>query len=726
MILDKLKQIFKGRDDDGENVASNTIDENKEALNENVVYPEDVSGENNAEVGASEDIGVSNDDVDNSDDLDSEDVGAEESIQDVEENGEDIENEDFNLLNAKDDVVNDDDEPSDKTPEPVSSEPHVDYDKEIEELLKQDSATEVEDVDYEYINDISVYDTLRNEKEDILKELDEELNGDSEVEQQEERGGSNVLYIVLIAVITAIIVSIISFVIIISSAYSKSKPDKKEGKNVISNASYKSNKANFTYVSQKAEIDGQEIKLSKILVDSKATLFYFDNKFDIQKYNIILSDNNSNVYGMDLSFVQNMSQSKEDESNTILRFEPLSQNVKSINLSFYSPETNSHIEFPFEFDSPIQPTDVKYVYGGSSDNGKDVKVTVDNAVFSSAGSIINYTIKSSGSGYVVVQDSSKNDDCVILEEDASNIKKMKKYPSLYQFNNGSIILGRMDFDSVSNLNSKVYLDFKNLFKRYTINRDFNASSIYGTTNQDAVSFEVGNYKVFIEGIAQYNDKIVLVYHAENKNVKYDKNNPNANRVEVRLDAQIVSSTASGMEVILEGTSQSADYGTDMIFPVSESNRSLVYSLGSSSLKVRVNAVLIKTDDVQLEYDLSKAETIENKDREKATTDIVDIFKGRLAYKSGEKILKSVTGFSEQLMKDGSIFSEYTPETITEKAQYSAQVISSSLEGDKCYAVVQEVWKGVNGMKQTHFYRTHKIVAQKGDYFWTIVEDNVIK
>ena len=39
LIFDKLKQIFKGRDDD-KNIAESLIEDNKEALDENIVYPE--------------------------------------------------------------------------------------------------------------------------------------------------------------------------------------------------------------------------------------------------------------------------------------------------------------------------------------------------------------------------------------------------------------------------------------------------------------------------------------------------------------------------------------------------------------------------------------------------------------------------------------------------------------------------------------------------------------
>ncbi len=708
LIFDKLKQIFKGRDDD-KNIAESLIEDNKEALDENIVYPE------------SADESSTNMDNDNNilEEIDPDALFVPELNKSEEENYD----ESIDLLNPDDleeAVIN-------QAPnEPVEK---VDYDAEIEELLRQDAETEIKDVDYEYINDISVYDTIRNDKEDVLAEIDNELNGEKQEGEDKKDEGLNIIYIALIGVLSILIIAVVILIFVMGSLNIKGKNHKEvKEPDIIDVSSYKSNEANYIYLSQKGKLDDEEFELSKMLVDSKATLFYFKNKFDIQKYNIILSDNNNNLYGMDLSFIQNMSQDTENENGeTILRFEPLDLNAKSIKLSLYNAQDGKRLDFEFDFNGILEETPVKYIFDENVESGNsDVKLNIDNAVFSSAGSTINYTIKSSGSGFSIVQDRGKHSESIILEEGATNIKKLKKYPSMYSFDNGNTILGRMDFGSTESLNSKIYFTFEDLFKSYSVNRDIKVQSIYGTADKEPISFDVGNYKIVIEGVGSYNDRIVLVMHGEDKNIKYDADNPNANRVEVRLDAQLVSQTASGMEIILDGSSQSAEYGTDMSFMINESNRDLIYSFGANNLMVRVNSALIKTDDVKCEFDLRKAKTEDDKDRVKASNDVIDIFKGRLAYKSGEKSIEAVNGFSDKLMREGSILSEYEPAEITERAKYSAQIISSALMGDKFYAVVQEVWTGVNVFKENHFSRTHKIVAQKGDYFWTIIEDNVIK
>ena len=141
LIFDKLKQIFKGRDDD-KNIAESLIEDNKEALDENIVYPE------------SADESSTNMDNDNNipEEIDPDALFVPELNKSEEENYD----ESIDLLNP------DDLEEAAINQAPNETAEKVDYDAEIEELLRQDAETEIKDVDYEYINDISVYDTIRN------------------------------------------------------------------------------------------------------------------------------------------------------------------------------------------------------------------------------------------------------------------------------------------------------------------------------------------------------------------------------------------------------------------------------------------------------------------------------------------------------------------------------------------------------------------------------------
>ena len=384
-----------------------------------------------------------------------------------------------------------------------------------------------------------------------------------------------------------------------------------------------------------------------------------------------MKDHIDNTYGMDLSFIQNMSQSEEEKTKeTILRFEPLSLNTKSIKLTLYNTETGEKVDFDFDFDMPIKETKVKYIFDKDvPTSSKDVKIKIDNVEFSSAGSTINYTINSLGSGYSIMQLNEKNANTVVLEEDATTIKKMKKYPAMYSFNNDKLILSRMDFNSIEDLNNKVYFSFENLFKAYPINRDVLSTSLTGTNKKENYSFDVGNYKIVIEGLGFFNDQVVLVLHGEDKNIKFQKDKPNANRVEVRLDAQVVATTSAGVEIILDGKCTSAQYGTDMIFPITDSNRDLIYGMGAGNIKLRIASALVKIDDnIKFEFDLKDAKTENDTVKEKACDDIVDAFEKRLAYKSGEKSVESVIGFDEKLKKKGDILAEYAPVKITEKAE----------------------------------------------------------
>ncbi len=119
MIFDKLKQIFKGRDDD-KNIAESLIEDNKEALDENIVYPE------------SADESSTNMDNDNNipEEIDPDALFVPELNKSEEENYD----ESIDLLNP------DDLEEAVINQAPNETVEKVDYDAEIEELLRQNTA----------------------------------------------------------------------------------------------------------------------------------------------------------------------------------------------------------------------------------------------------------------------------------------------------------------------------------------------------------------------------------------------------------------------------------------------------------------------------------------------------------------------------------------------------------------------------------------------------------
>lgn len=703
MIFDKIKNIFGG----------NKLKSNQNLSNEN----DDLKGDNN-----------------------SDDTNAIEEVTETENTvNEEIENDNIIEDNEKiqSDNITEDNETINIEQEPIKEDIKQEADPEdidamINQLLEEDSKTELLESNTDFVNDVSVYDTVEKEinSEAISDEKSEVL---TEAEKLE-----NKKYLIFYIAVGALILIIISMCMVLLfqvSKYKKVLLARAQG-TVIEQPAYRANNANYIYVSQEAalykkDINGNEvedikIKLSKILFDSVATLFYFDSNIDLHRYNIMLVDDRNNMYNMDLSFVQS-TKPEDNKNGTIIRFEPVFHTAKSITLTIFNPETGERVDFHFTMSEPIESTPVKYVTNTplSEENNK-INITIDNAVFSSAGSKLEYTIKYPNANYYVVQGSQNDDNSIVLEEGVSNITPTKNYPSVYAFENGKILLGRMDFESISNLNSKIKITFKDLFKKYVINKDIPANELSGSGEDKSYSIDVDNYKIVFEGLGLFEDKYVLVAHAEDKNIKISDKESMNNRVKVEFDAELVAKTSSGMEVVLNGKCTSAQYGTDMIIPINENTKNFIYGVNRDNIKIKVKSILIETQPISKYIELTKVPNENDITRAQAQRDVIEIFEKRLEYKSGTRNFVALSGFSDKILQDKVLFQNYTPQDITEPAQYSAQIISSFIDNNKYYAVVQEVWKGINGIQESHYYCTHKIVATKGEVNWTVIEDTIIK
>ena len=82
---------------------------------------------------------------------------------------------------------------------------------------------------------------------------------------------------------------------------------------------------------------------------------------------------------------------------------------------------------------------------------------------------------------------------------------------------------------------------------------------------------------------------------------------------------------------------------------------------------------------------------------------------------------------KNIIEDEALMENYTPETgLSQKPFYDAQILCESMNENHYYAVVKEVWKGVKGDKEIHFYRTHKVTADKDNVSWIISKDEIIK
>ncbi|MBR1735510.1 MAG: hypothetical protein IJ736_00640, partial [Firmicutes bacterium] len=426
----------------------------------------------------------------------------------------------------------------------------------LEELMRQDAAPEIEEKDYDFIEDVSVYDTMRKENPDgaeTLELFDEMGEPVGKGEEEEEPEKSYTLFYIIVVFLIIIMMVSCGFLFILIGHYSgmqqptvvkEEKTEKKE--TMLKLPEYTSNKASSIYVSEMKEFDGMKLKLSRILFDSTTSVFYFDVYFNADDYNITLKDDRGSEYAMDMTLLYTTQSADKTTGTTMLRFDPVSHMARKLYLGFEKIETGEKVDFEFLLEKRFTSTPVKYVTNHLADRDDDeVDIDITSAVFSSASTKLEYTINyPENSEYSI--EHGKGSDYIQMEEGSRKIKKLRKEPLLYSFPQDGFMMARMDFESINNLNSKVTFIFSDLFKKYSVNEDISSEDI---PDKKIIK---GNSRIVFEGLGAFNDRYVLVLHGEDVNIPYDEIDENANRIEVQADAELVAVTPSGMEVVIKG------------------------------------------------------------------------------------------------------------------------------------------------------------------------------
>lgn len=612
---------------------------------------------------------------------------------------------------------------------------YSDMEKAINELMQEDAATDVVDVNYDYINDVSVYDTVRHDKEavvqDLKEELLEEVNQKNEEELLKEKRIFNIFIIVIFVLVFFIIAASATLGIIvlknggISALVGEQKPVNK----VISasQTDFTSNSGNYIFLKQEKMLGDKKIKLSKMLADPVATVFYFNTYLDTQKYNFVLTDDNDKFYAMDLYFVENNKAGGEDVGETVVRFQAMNPSAKLLMLSIRDNETGEIAEFNIKFEEKLVMSPVKYLKKPIEVNTDNYNIKITNAILASSGTSIEYLIDNpKESKYKITQGLKSNSNYINFEQGSTNKLKKKEIPEVYTFDDGKKVIGRMDFAPVSNLEDKYYVTLTDIYKKYDVNTKVLASSVSSEGETKTQTIDVDNYRIVFEGLGAFNDKYVFVFHGEDKNAKIDPKNPMSNRVEVLVDAQLVGTTDTGMEVILDGKCTAAQRGTDMIFPVDEKARDFIYGVSRDKLKVEIKSILIKEENIKIPLNYTQFYDSKSSERKTFEESVENAFEARLKYKSERSSVGAITGFSDEVINDTVLMEDYKPTITDSKPHYSAQVISAEITGDKASAVVQDTWIGLNNSVETHFYRKHKIKAERTKIGWIITEDKVIQ
>lgn len=651
---------------------------------------------------------------------------SEEELEKSNEEVEDI----INLLNSSEDgAISLEEDNSEQT---------------LEELIEKDENTEIEEIDTEVIKDISTYDDENNKvPEDIISKIEDienesneennEQNNQENIENEEEHISieefeeetskdfeihSAIIYFTIFALIAVIAIFSVFFVFAIKKANEINLEKQIEKENEKIQASNIPKEANSAYIGIAEKIDSIPITLEKISVDSEYLKLFLISDMEYQKYKFSLT-NSEKFYPMDINFV------KKIDDKIELRFYNDNTLFEEYTLNIESLETGEKTKFTFKIPKIEKSEKIKYL-NHITENKKDgFCVNITGGKFCENGTSIYYSIQSQPeSNFEIQQGFLSKNDLITLKEENKPIEILNKKPLISNFDD-KLTLGRIDFEKVSNYNSNLVLSFNDLYKKYKINKIINLNQLQSNKNSNGIEIEFDKYKLFIEGMPIFDDTLVLVFHCEDSSISTENKSQSVNRVQSFLNAEIYLTTKSGMEVVIKPTEvKSADVGTDMIFKLSETEKNLLNNTSPSNIKINIDSALIKTDDVHMPINLSKAmekELIVDKIMEEQ---IKSAFLSRLDYKYSSK--NSIKGFAENILQDKDLMQEYEKDVNKLNPSYEVLILSKRLEGNEIYAIVQEFEKyELNGANNTT-YKTHKIKAIYENNEWNIVEDEIIK
>ncbi len=617
---------------------------------------------------------------------------------------------------------------------------------ELDILMKQDEDIDIDDIDIDVINDISVYDEKEGVADDEtlekLKQETTENDNDDNSQNQEDTQTTNIdteemseedflkfveesknkkskfnkhsIIIIssIIFLVFLIVVTIIFFTVAIKKANNIIIQNEIKKDNLASK--YTPKDKNTVYFDMAQNIDGETLILEKVHINQLNTTFYFKNKIEPMKYNIVLTDSNENLYPMDLNFIKD----GDNEEYSILRFDSIIGDNRDLKLIFKSLATEEKAIFDLNFNANLEEEKITYINSKVKNNFGDYNININYAQFGDKSSRIDYTIEPNGDvKYKIYQGGINQTDYVKLKENDKYISPLANKPAITSIDDK--VIGRMDFKNIKDKNGNVVLEFHNINKEYELNKTISLNDV----KNGNIYYDFDKYRLYIEGMPKFDNKYVLVLHAEDTTISTENRPDDFNRIEATLNVELSAIGANGVEVIISPTEvKSAKYGTDIIFELDENQMSILNSISPNNILVNVKSILLKENPISIPLNLNRGlerEIISYKIMEEQIT---DSFKSRLENRNS---INNIKGFSSEVLNNTNLMQEYTSLS-NKKMKNAISIISKNMDNEYLEAIIQEAIQIKEDDEIRVIYKTHKIKANNVDNKWTIYSDEIIK
>ena len=615
----------------------------------------------------------------------------------------------------------------------ASSEDLMDGNSRLDDLLSAALEQELSSIDSEdigmldtgFINDVSVYD---NEKREVVDFL--EMEGLSEEDIFPDEYNPSESFKILSGIIPFAVIGVLSlFIIVLGISFimllgrMPSSPDTAQTpfeRVVFTPPAAVPNNQNFIFLGLETEFRDEVVTLEKMIVDQTATVFYLDREFNALTTSFTLTDNVGRLYNPDLSF------SGADmirASGSIVRFEPLIGRGSRFTLTMRDRMLDETAVFQFDLERSSDFIPARHINEPIRLTGTPagVNIALENAIFSSAGSIINFTFRwTDDISNVLINPLAGGMPSISLNSPTRTVLPTRREPVLYHFPEFQVTLGRMDFAPVDNLTSDMSISFNNLFEDIPINKAIPTTGLFTDEEDEWVHISASNNIAVLERMGRMGDNFVLVMHTLDRQ---------GNRVESIPNATLMLTVRDGFNIPLDGSSRSGSIGTDVLFGIPNQFRNEIRTVFPANISLNLRSLLVRLSDASGSISLLAADDRLSAEADFAKTSVINAFLERLRYKSSIIPLSQVHGFSEDVLNDELLMRNYAPVHIGqyETTMFAAQIVSYAfIDSNTLICVVSETWKHERSSGIVEFNRKHQVIARRTGGNWVIVSDELVR
>ena len=338
--------------------------------------------------------------------------------------------------------------------------------------------------------------------------------------------------------------------------------------------------SNFIFLSERRGTGSVDFTLSRMLLDSRYTVFYFDHMIDWDNYTLSLVDDNGHVYHLALLGNINTARNR-------VAFDPVRTDARGLILTITSNATGDSATFPLEFDGVMARLPMAHKNTRTAIPIGDSRMTITGGNFASSGTHLFYMIEFGETGFEF--------DRVSLAT-GSRLVPLRSHDGFAV--GADTVLGHLAFEPVAHLSGNLNLVFENALMRYDIRQSIDVSPLFANNvlNQIPISFAGGQLTLERMRRRQDQNDFILVFHGTDAT---------GARQQTRINATLRIVDHTGNEVVLEGNVFSTPMGSDMTFEFGEDLGSVV------TATLQITSVLFGGEDFTVSLDMDMLETALN-------------------------------------------------------------------------------------------------------------------